>query len=103
MRALMYADGVRIDLITDDEDLLKVVRLATAAGFVDMTIDQSGEGDTKAVHIRAPQGAFAARALAMLLAVVAEIDRTTPEQVLAQARTRNPAFGVTVDAMHKSV
>jgi hypothetical protein len=90
MRAAIDGNGVEIDLISNSEDVLKVARLALQAGLSDILIGRKRDGFT--VGIRPRQDAFAADPLAGMLAVVAEVQGTTPEVLVEQWRAKAGAI-----------
>ncbi len=82
MRARVVGDAISVDLIHKVDDAMKVVRSALKAGLPDVGISAGGADGSYRIDIRLPQGAFAAEPVAAMLAVIAEIQNTTPEALI---------------------
>jgi hypothetical protein len=90
MRSKFVNGELVFDIITTDQEVAKIVRLAVVAGLCD-GVEIRPARDTEVgieVGIRMPGNGFAVDASAALLSMVAEANGTTPEKALEQWRVR---------------
>jgi hypothetical protein len=92
LRATINGTTLTIDTIYSREEALHVVQLALTAGLTEVQIRHTGEDglavDIAPAPVTSAAGPFAAEPLAGLLYVVAEVQKTTPEALINDWRTR---------------
>jgi hypothetical protein len=81
VRAQIINGRIRVDLIHNKQQVMRVVQLALAADLYQIQINQWGDDDSVQVFI-GNDGTFAHNSIAGMLAMLAELDGKTPERLL---------------------